>query len=144
MIRASTAILTLCMVTSGGPAAVFGQETEAERSAQTAAEAWLELIDAEQYTESWNDAAPAVQEAVTAEQWADQVGSARQQVGALQERTVEAAESVMDPPNSPPGEYFILTYESTFANVPNATETVVTMKQEDGSWKVAGYLVRPA
>lgn len=142
--RTSSAVLTLCLFIVGAPGEVFGQATEDERAAQTAAEAWLDLIDAGEYAESWNEAASSFQEAVSAKQWAQQVGDVRQPYGALQERTFESAESATDPPNDPPGEYVTLTYKSAFANTPNAIETVATVKQEDGSWKVAGYWVRPA
>lgn len=143
--RVSTAILTLGMLTiSSPPPAAFGQATEDERAAQAVADAWLDLIDDQEYAESWNEAAPAFQEAVTVEQWTEQAGTVRQQVGAVQEREFEAAESSTDPPNAPAGEYVLITYKSAFANLPSATETVATMKQEDGSWKVAGYFVQPA
>lgn len=144
MIRVSTVVLTLSVLAAGDPAAVLGQDTEEEGAAQTAAEAWLDLIDAAEYAESWNEAAPVFQEEVTVEQWTEQVGNPRQQVGALQERALEAAEPATDLPNAPPGEYVILTYDSTFANLADATEMVVMMKQEDDSWKAVGYSVQPA
>lgn len=142
--RTSTALLTLFVFTAGGPAVVLGQMTEEESAAQAAAEAWLDLFDADEYAETWNEAATQFQEAMSAEQWAERAASVRQQVGALQEREFEAAESATDPPNAPPGEYVRLTYKSAFENVPSATETVALMKQQDGSWKVAGYRVVPA
>ena len=41
------------------------------------------------------------------------------------------------------GEWVIMQFESSFENLKSATETVTFTKEADGTWKAAGYLIRP-
>ena len=54
---------------------------------------------------------------------------------------MRAAKSAVDLPNSPPGEYVVIEYQTSFQARPIATETVTLMKQKDSSWRVAGYFI---
>jgi len=81
-------------------------------------------------------------QAVTAEQWAQQVAAVVAQVGAFQRRELQKTEFTTELPNGPQGEYMVLTYSSAFANLPNAREVVI-LQLEDGEWKTIGYLVQP-
>jgi len=50
--------------------------TEAENEAVTAAKAWLELIDSQQYEKSWDKTAPMFKNAVERDQWGPMVENA--------------------------------------------------------------------
>jgi len=113
-----------------------------EKAAQSAAEPWLGLVDAAKYGDSWEQASTMFKGAVTKDQWAQQVGPVREQTGKLQSRKLKSSEYMEDPPNSPPGKYVVLQYDSTFASGA-FVETVFMMKEKDGGWKVAGYFVKP-
>jgi len=139
---ASAAVLALFLA----PAALAAQEPELsaeERAAVEASEAWLALIDTDRFEDSWNAAAPVFQSALTAEMWVQQGQAVRQQVGEPRGRTLRTAEHTTSLPNAPAGEYVVVTYAGSFANVPEVREVVIMMRQPDESWRVAGYFVQP-
>jgi hypothetical protein len=114
-----------------------------EKAAQKSAEQWLTLVDAGNYDESWSQASEFFQSHVTKESWKEQVSAVRGQTGKLKSRKLKSAQHSESVPNAPAGKYEILQYDSSF-NAGPASETVVLTQQRDGSWKVAGYWVRPA
>lgn len=117
------------------------QEDFDARPATDAAEAWLALVDAGRYGESWEAAAPTFKEAIARTPWEVAVQEARGKVGILVRRKLRSARSTLNPPGSPPGEYVVIQNESRFDNRPLATETVTLQKQKDGRWRVAGYFI---
>jgi hypothetical protein len=121
----------------------YAQE-KPEAQAQKAADAWLALVDAGKYGESWDQAAPAFKAALSRTAWIKQVAAARRPLGKLMSRKVTKSNLVKDPPNSPPGDYVGLQYQSSFQNLNSAVETVVPMQDKDGKWRVTGYIVKKA
>lgn len=121
-----------------------GAEREAAIAAATdAALSWLELVDAGDYGSSWDAAAEAFQGMVTKGQWSAAVGDARSQVDPLGDRSRTDAQYTTELPSAPAGEYVVLRFSTEASGDRTVTETVVPMKQEDGSWKVSGYFVQP-
>ena len=47
-------------------------------------------------------------------------------------------------PNAPEGEYAVIEFDTRFENLPQSTETATSMREKDGSWKIAGYFIKPA
>ena len=45
--------------------------------------------------------------------------------------------------DAPAGEYVVIVFDARFERIPHAAETVTTAREGDGSWKVAGYVVKP-
>lgn len=45
-------------------------------------------------------------------------------------------------PKAPEGEYVIIQYDTQFEKGDSSSETVVTMREKDGSWRVAGYFFK--
>jgi hypothetical protein len=43
----------------------------------------------------------------------------------------------------PRGFYFVAQYETSFAELTNAVETVVFIQEKDGQWRAIYYLIRP-
>lgn len=118
-------------------------EVSAEVEAATAAaNAWLALVDAGEYEESWREAASGLQDAVTPAVWETSLTDARSQFGAFGERTLTSSQQVTDPPGAPAGDYVILQYSTAVPGDRTVTETVVPMKEGD-AWKVSGYFVQP-
>lgn len=125
------------------------QETDTEADVETQIESaagvaidWLGVLDAGDYDVSWEQAAPAFQQAVTAEQWAASADQARAPFEPFGERERIGAQHAVDPPNTPPGEYVVLQYRTQVSGGRTVVETVVPMKTDAG-WKVSGYFVRP-
>lgn len=136
-------LLTLLALTS--PAVLAGQTdpAQAEALARAEAEPWLATLDHGEFLESWERAAPAFQDGVSAEMWADRMGQTREMTGAVVARTFLRAQYASDIPNAPPGEYVLVEFDTQFANVGSAEEAVMLQKVEEGIWKVAGAYVRP-
>jgi hypothetical protein len=118
-------------------------QEKAEKAAQKSAEQWLALVDAANYDESWNQAAEVFKSKVTQDSWKQQVSAVRNQTGKLKSRKLKSAKFTDSLPGAPAGNYVILQFDSSF-NAGPAIETVVLMEQNDNSWKVAGYFVKPA
>jgi hypothetical protein len=124
------------------PALAAGQDDQ-EQQAVEAAKAWLALVDAGSYAESWDAAAPVFQSAVTKRGWEDSLNQVRAPLGALQSRELATAEHATDLPSAPKGEYVVIRFQTSFENLESAIETVVPMRTDDGAWKVSGYFIAP-
>lgn len=138
---------TTTATASGGPApagetsdpvADESQMSEPERAARE----WLALVDSGQYGESWTAAATLFRRAVTAAQWAQQVGAVREPLGTMVRRRLTREKRSSEAPGAPDGEYSLLTFESAFENKREAVESVTVTREEDGTWRVAGYFIR--
>ena len=137
MLAAAVLILVSCASCVGR-----GRDNpEAEKPAIAAADQWLALIDAEDYAQSWEEAAPYFQKNVSEEEWAQQAGGAREPLGAVESREVRNSAYHASMPGAPDGEYVIIQYQTTFENKDSAVETVTPMKV-DGEWRVSGYYVK--
>jgi hypothetical protein len=113
-----------------------------EKSAQTAAEQWLALIDAGQYAASWETAATIFKKAVKTAEWTNSLDVARKPLGNLISRKLESARFTKTMPGAPDGEYVVIQFQTSFSNKKSATETVTPMRDTDGKWKVSGYFIR--
>lgn len=110
-------------------------------AAKEAATEWLDLVDANNYQASWEEAATLLKSQVAAEQWATQIQQVHDQLGAFQERSLIAARYTTSLPNVPEGEYVVAQYRAQYDN-----QTVIetaTLVNEEGTWRIAGYFVRP-
>ncbi|HEY3997706.1 MAG TPA: DUF4019 domain-containing protein [Candidatus Xenobia bacterium] len=110
-------------------------------AAQKAATSWLALVDAGNYSVAWDQAAAVVKSKAPRDGFSAAVGGVRTKVGALHKRTLKSATPMTNIPNAPPGHYVVLLYSTSFANMPNATETVTPMLEKDGKWRVSGYYI---
>lgn len=134
--RVILAVVTALLV--GAPA----HAESPEALAQKAAESWLKLVDAGQYAESWDAAAPVFKGAVTKEQWKQAAGAARTPLGALVSRTLKSRQLTHTLPGAPDGFYVVIQYDAVFKNKAAAVETVTAVRADGTIWKVVGYFVR--
>jgi dienelactone hydrolase len=124
----------------GMPAAAQSPADEAVR--QT--EAWLRMIDAGQYAESWQGLAAPVRGMLTAQQWETTLRQARASFpGTVARRVVQSAEPMPQPAGAPPGEYARMIFTTEFSGGASARETVAAMKEAD-AWRAVGYFIAPA
>jgi hypothetical protein len=112
-------------------------------AAEVAAQAWLRLVDARHYDESWDSAAAVFRSAVTKPAWSGAVREGRAPFEPLGERSLLGATYSTQLPNVPPGEYVVLQYRTKAGSGKTVIETVTPAKGTDGRWRVAGYYVRP-
>lgn len=103
--------------------------------------AWLGLVDAGQYAESWDTAGTLVQTTFTKEQWVGMVKAVRDAVGQPLSRSAAQVVPADTLPNLPFGRYLVITIHTKFSLAPSATETII-MKLENSQWKVVGYFIK--
>ena len=114
------------------------------KAATYASQAWLALVDAGHYAESWESAAPWFQQKISREQWGQTMTSFRAPLGQLMSRQLMHADYETNPPDAPAGTYYVIHFRSTFADYPTVIETVTTMQEPNGQWRVSGYYFRRA
>lgn len=117
---------------------LLAQDTAAAR---TAVEAWLVLIDQEQYGQSWTTAAGAFRNAIPQAKWEAAAGGARKPLGALKSRALKSAMSTKTLPGAPDGDYVVLRFDTVFEHKAAAIETVTAVREPDGTWHVGGYYI---
>ena len=61
--------------------------------------------------------------------------------GAVSSRTLRSATASSTLPGLPAREYEVVQFQTSFAGMSNAVETVVLTREESG-WKVIGYFIR--
>ncbi len=118
-------------------------QASATAAAQTAAEAWLKLVDEADYGASYEAAASFFKAAVTKAQWEAAVTQARGPLEPFGGRTLLGAQYATSLPNAPDGEYVVMQYQTLIGTGGTAIETVTPMRDTDGAWRVSGYYVRP-
>ena len=134
-----------CLVAAALSADQAGEKAgneAATKAAREAAKSWLGVVDSGWYAESWSQASSSFRSQITADRWKDAVRAARTPLGKLLLREFKSAEYTRTLPGVRDGEYVVILYDGSFRNKKEALETVVTMKEKDGSWKVAGYFIK--
>ncbi|WP_263787705.1 DUF4019 domain-containing protein [Salinibacter grassmerensis] len=124
------------------PRPVSAQSNEqAVEAAKEAAQEWLALLDADKYKATWEESAALIKSQMTAEQWAAQIRQAHTTLDSLRSRSLVAARYTTSMPNAPEGEYVMAQYETSYGD--KETVETVPLKKDDGTWRVAGYFVKP-
>ncbi len=131
-------IIIIALLCSAGVRA----DQAAVRPATRASGAWLKLVDAGDYTASYEQASTLFKDHVSAATWVQQVGAVRKPLGAVVSRQVKAAQYATSLPGAPDGQYVVIQYRTSFANKKAAIETVTPMLDQDGHWRVSGYYIR--
>ena len=129
---------------SSGPATKAAQKSDAESDSQpetSAAEKWLALLDARDYSGSWNEASTIYQGAVPEQQFTNAMNTFRKPLGDLLSRKLASSQRQTRMPGAPDGQYTLMQFETSFANKKSAIETV-TFMLENEQWKPAGYFIK--
>ena len=108
----------------------------------TAAKAWLGLVDAKQYKESWLEAAPFFKDRVSENDWVKMISLARGPFGDVKSRELKDAKYATSLPGAPDGAYVVIQFKTSFANKSDAIETITPMKDDKGAWRVSGYFIK--
>jgi Protein of unknown function (DUF4019) len=122
----------------------MGAEELDTAPAMTAAQTWLTRVDGGGYGDSWDESAAFFRESIPKVQWQTALDKVRAPLGAMVTRKIRNATYTRTLPNAPDGEYVVIQFDTRFENLPQSTETVTPMREKDGSWRVAGYFIKPA
>jgi hypothetical protein len=128
------------VLASRSPAA----ETDAAKvkAATAAATAWLAIVDAGKYADSYKKASSFFQEKITEAKWVEALTGVRKPLGALVSRKVKAAKYATSLPGAPAGEYVVIVFDTSFKEKKGALETVTPMLDKDKKWHVSGYFIK--
>jgi hypothetical protein len=120
------------------PASGVISNPEFEKAGQTAAHAWLLLLDRKDWGTAWDASSAVFRQTVPLPAWMDNVPKVREPLGALVERSPAIAQYKKTLPGRPDGDYVTAIFVTKFANK-QVEETVTTVRETDGRWRVTGY-----
>lgn len=80
--------------------------------------------------------------AVPQDKWVEMAKGVRSPLGSLKTRQVKSSQYQTSVPGAPDGEYVIVQFQTSFENKESAVETVTTMREKDGTWRVSGYYIK--
>ena len=115
--------------------------TDAAAADVTAAKAWVDLVDARRWDQSWAAAGTLFKSQMPQPRWAATVQPVREPLGAISARSLKSVTKANSLPGAPDGEYEVVQFQTSFAHKSDATETVVLAREPSG-WKVDGYFIR--
>lgn len=115
--------------------------SQPESLAISHAKTWLQVIDAGNYSESWEKAAPFFQSQLSQANWDAALTKARSPLGAVVSRIKLSSKAYSSLPGVDDGEYLIIQFQTDFKNKKNVTETLTLSKTED-TWLPIGYFIR--
>lgn len=121
--------------------AVQAADTQDSGPAVKAADAWLALLDAGKYTDSWQQASPLFQKQESAAAWQKALEQVRTPQGKLVKRELLDAKYTTTLKGVPDGQYWVVRETTVFERLASAEEKVVLVPA-DGGWKVVGYFIR--
>lgn len=124
------------------PAFIFSQNKKENKKAQMAATNWLVQIDNGEYLESWDNAAQYFQNQILQDRWSAALKASRGPLGNSTSRSINSSEFKSELPGAPDGNYYIITYNSSFENKASAIETITLTKGIDGKWRAVGYYIK--
>jgi hypothetical protein len=136
------AALLWALSAAAGEPKPAGSRAADEAAALAATEAWLGLLDAGKYEESWQAAAPLFKLNVPKDQWTFAAMGARGPLGKLKERKRHASTWAESLPGAPDGVYVVFEFQSAFAQKAAAVERVTMAQTAPGEWRAAGYFIR--
>lgn len=119
---------------------------DAKTAAVAAAEPWLKVVDAGAYEQSWQLASADFKKALSSEKWVEALKHVRAPLGKCTGRTMASAlyQTEVPSPSGPiKGDWVIAQYDSGYENLSAARETITFSKEADGTWKAAGYFIKP-
>jgi len=140
--RMHAALLLIALVIIFLPLYNEHPDKQKAAAATTAATRFLQLIDANQFAESWQDSASLLQEKVPEQKWVEQLRKTREVAGPLVTRKQTSISYSTSAKDSPEGEYILIMYESAFKAKADAQEILTVMLDKDQTWRVAGYFIK--
>lgn len=136
--RRALAVLGACALVAALPA--LAQDPRLTQ-AQAAGKAWLVLADADDASRTYKTAAARFRKTVPEDKWPEAFRVARGQFGKNLRRALVSTQPSNGTPTDP-GEFVVMIFRSSFEKRDDAVETLTIEREADGTWRVAGYLMR--
>jgi hypothetical protein len=138
-----TLLATLALLALATTPHLRAADTALEATATKTMLPWLELIDAADYSASYDEASATFRESLTKNQWIAALENARTPLGTLNSREIATASALTVLPDGTRGDFLLAQFNSVFEKLPAATETVTFEKGADGEYRAGGYYIRP-
>ena len=117
-------------------------DPEKENAGRLTAQGWLVLLDRHDWGTAWDASSALFRKNVPLPNWMDAIPKVREPFGALVDRQAVQAVYKTSLPGHPGGDYVTVIFASKFEKKADAQETVTTMLEPDGRWRVTGYSAR--
>lgn len=139
--RAPAAAAPAANAPAAGPAAANGviSNPAYEKAGETAAHAWLLLLDRKDWGSAWDASSGVFRQNVPLPMWMDNIPKVREPFGAFVERQPAEVVYKQTLAGRPKGDYVTAVFLTKFANKPDVLEAVTTVRETDGRWRVTGY-----
>lgn len=143
MTRVSTfaSILLASLFLIAAQAARAQDNGPAPQDALDAGNAFLSLIDHNQYDASWDACATSIKNGISKPAWNTVMTVNRARFATLVSRKLVLTQTVSSLPGSADGEYAVLRYRSSFNSKRTGLETV-TLTKEGGKWVGYQYSIK--
>lgn len=115
------------------------REASSQKAAESAASAFLRVIDQGHYRDTWDDASEWLRTEVSQEDWARNVAVTRESLGTRDRRETDSVEMLDSLEGLPDGKYALVTFSSVFSDNRNVPEVVGLVKDDEAIWRVIGY-----
>ena len=109
--------------------------------AQTAARAWLALVDNGEGLAAYAGAGARFRETMPGERWVAGLGEARKVLGDVVQRAIVSTKMTRTLQGLPDGDYATLVFRTAFTHK-EVAEEVMTMEFTGNAWRVVGYIVK--
>lgn len=110
--------------------------------AVSASKGWVAQIDSGKYEDSYTFTCSETRDKFPEDNWVNVLKGIRKQWGDVLQRHQMSHVYMAHGVPGLPGECVVVTYNTNFKNLSNATETV-TLVWQDGQWRGAGYYAGP-
>jgi hypothetical protein len=133
-------VLVLGLVLMIGPAV---QAEDAKVAAGIkAAEAWMKLVDQDQFGKAWENTTAFYREVSTRESMVQSLTAYRKALGRMVSRKKTSASYQAVLPFMPEGEYVVIQYASSFEKKKSLVETTIVALDTDGVWRITEYIFK--
>ena len=116
----------------------LAEKRSREKEVRAAAEEWLGLVDAANYTAAYAAESARLRTATTQEQFVRSMEGRRQPFGRVLSRKFIGAAFTRKLTGAPDGHYESILFRTAFAHKSVAAERVI-LSQESGAWRVVDY-----
>lgn len=120
---------------------VIADEGVSDASVESA-ENWLNLLDSEQYSKSWDKGSFTLKLTVSKPHWKALMQAVREPLGTVESRKLIEKRPAKDPGGLPKGDYMVLFFQTTFSNKKDVHELLTLVQESDGEWRVLTYQVQ--
>jgi hypothetical protein len=108
----------------------------------SAAKNYVDALDRGEYAQSWSGSDPIFQKTISQEEWKNYLERVRKQLGKTVSRKMKHQGQAWNPKGLPEGAYMVVSYDTSFQNLPNIEELITLRQGPDQKWRVLTYEIK--